>query len=416
MRFLKMLTVMAFVGAIITWPILFPVNATGKGGESGLDILSFSNVQDPTRYFAHALMAWVFFSWVMFLIGRETLYLAKVRTAYLLTTWSASRISQRTVLFTDVPEEHLTLDAIHTLFSNVAQVWLVPDVDDLEDDIEELEKTVPKLEASEIKFMKKVTKKQQKSPSEKDSTSEKSLRPTHRLKPLIGKKVDSIEHYRQQLKDLLPRIKSAQQSHISGKEKTLTAVFIEFSTLAAAQAAATQRTHRRPTSDITTRQMGVLPAEVIWKNLGISSKSRFVRKLVATLAISALILFWSIPVAIVGIISNVSYLTENVPFLAWIDSIPSVILGVVTGLLPTVMLAVLMALVPVICRCKLLPYSSRAQELMVTYSLCKTRWRRHALRSRTPNAKLVLRIPGHPSLPRDDVHVRRDGGSEPDRE
>merc|ERR1711963_112810 len=75
-----------------------------------------------------------------------------------------------------------------------------------------------------------------------------------------------------------------------------------------------------------------------------------IRHFPATIAISALIIFWAIPVAVVGIISNVNYLTANVPFLAWIDSIPPVILGVVTGLLPTVLLAVLMALVPIICR------------------------------------------------------------------
>jgi len=60
MRFLKMLTLMAFVGAIITWPVLFPVNATGGGGESRLDILSFSNRCSPARYFAHAVIAWIF--------------------------------------------------------------------------------------------------------------------------------------------------------------------------------------------------------------------------------------------------------------------------------------------------------------------------------------------------------------------
>jgi hypothetical protein len=56
-----MMVFMSFIGCLITWPVLFPVNATGGGGESGLDIISFSNVQDPTRYFAHALIAWVFF-------------------------------------------------------------------------------------------------------------------------------------------------------------------------------------------------------------------------------------------------------------------------------------------------------------------------------------------------------------------
>jgi signal recognition particle receptor subunit alpha len=350
-RFLKMLTLMAFVGAILTWPILFPVNATGGGGQSGLDILSFSNVDNPARYFAHALIAWVFFGWVMFLIGREMRYLVRVRQAYLLSTWNASRISQRTVLFTSVPEEDLVLERLHTMFPNVAQVWLVPDVSDLEDDVEELEETVPKLEASEIKLIQKTNKEQQKHRGEKDSTSEKALRPTHRMKPLIGKKVDSIGYYTKQLKELLPRIQSAQRSHLAGKEKLASAVFIEFDTMAAAESAFNDNYHRRPAS-FESRQMGVLPEEVIWKNLGMGAKNRYLRHILATIFISALILFWSIPVAIVGIISNVSYLTANVPFLAWIDNIPSVILGVVTGLLPTILLAVLMALVPIICRCK----------------------------------------------------------------
>jgi uncharacterized membrane protein len=76
----------------------------------------------------------------------------------------------------------------------------------------------------------------------------------------------------------------------------------------------------------------------------------------------------SFPVAVVGIISNVNYLTENVPFLRWINDIPSVILGVVTGLLPTVLLAVLMALVPIICRCKSAASLTRAQLNMSQWS------------------------------------------------
>jgi hypothetical protein len=49
-------------------------------------------------------------------------------------------------------------------------------------------------------------------------------------------------------------------------------------------------------------------------------------------------------------ISNARYLTANVPFLAWIDRIPSVVSGVFTGLLPTILLATLMVLIPIICR------------------------------------------------------------------
>lgn len=41
LRFFRMLTIISFVGCCITWPILFPVNATGGGGEQQLDLLSF---------------------------------------------------------------------------------------------------------------------------------------------------------------------------------------------------------------------------------------------------------------------------------------------------------------------------------------------------------------------------------------
>jgi hypothetical protein len=347
-RFLKVLTLMAFVGAIITWPVLFPVNATGAAGESGLDILSFSNISEsnPARYFAHAVIAWIFFGWVMFLIGREMMYLVKVRQAYLLSTWNASRISQRTVLFTDIPDKELSLERLHTIFPDVAQIWLVPDVSELEDDVEDLEETVPKLESSEIKLMQKVTKEHKKI-GEKASSFDETLRPTHKLKFLVGKKVDSIKH----ISELLPKIRSAQRAHLAGKKPLTNAIFVEFDTMAAAEKAFNDNHHRRPT-EFSSRQMGILPDEVIWKNLGMGAKNRMLRHLAATIAISALIIFWSIPVAIVGIISNVNYLTENVPFLDFINDIPDVILGVVTGLLPVVLLAILMALVPVICRCE----------------------------------------------------------------
>jgi calcium permeable stress-gated cation channel len=61
LRYLKLITVICFVGCFITWPILMPVNATGGGGKQQLDILSFSNVSLPfSRYYAHTFVAWIF--------------------------------------------------------------------------------------------------------------------------------------------------------------------------------------------------------------------------------------------------------------------------------------------------------------------------------------------------------------------
>lgn len=62
LRLLKMAIISCFVGCLITWPVLFPVNITGGGGQRQLDILSLSNVQNNYyRYFAHAGCAYLFF-------------------------------------------------------------------------------------------------------------------------------------------------------------------------------------------------------------------------------------------------------------------------------------------------------------------------------------------------------------------
>lgn len=102
LRFLKLTVVMCLVGCLITWPILFPVNATGGGGQSQLDILTMANISNKWRYWAHAGCAIIFFSFVIFMITRESIYYINLRQAYLLSPLYAARLSSRTVLFTSV--------------------------------------------------------------------------------------------------------------------------------------------------------------------------------------------------------------------------------------------------------------------------------------------------------------------------
>jgi hypothetical protein len=62
LRFLKLISVLMLVGCIVTWPILFPVNATGGGTGVQLNLLTISNVTDSQygRYYAHCFLAWIF--------------------------------------------------------------------------------------------------------------------------------------------------------------------------------------------------------------------------------------------------------------------------------------------------------------------------------------------------------------------
>lgn len=94
------------------------------------------------------------------------------------------------------------------------------------------------------------------------------------------------------------------------------------------------------------RLIGYSPEDVNWGSMRLSSKERHSRRAVANTIMVLLIIFWAFPVAVVGIISNVNFLTDKVPFLRFINNMPTFLMGVITGLLPTIALVVLMSLVP----------------------------------------------------------------------
>ncbi|KAG8775510.1 hypothetical protein FRC20_000477 [Serendipita sp. 405] len=74
-----------------------------------------------------------------------------------------------------------------------------------------------------------------------------------------------------------------------------------------------------------------------------------IRQAISYAATAALIIFWAIPVAFVGIVANVSKLCET-SWLSWVCKMPPVVLGIVQGILPPVALAILMMLLPIVLR------------------------------------------------------------------
>lgn len=373
LRYLKLITIVCLVGCCITWPILFPINATGKGNKRQLDILAFSNVADPARYFAHAFVAWIFLGFVFYLVTREIIFYINLRQAYAFSPAYANRISSKTVLFTAVPDEYLDQAKLRRMFGEdkIANIWLPTDVSELEEKVKERDAAAMKLEAAEIKLIKnanaarlKELKKKKKKGGASDEEAAAGTedpasaatrwlkpedRPTHRLKFLIGKKVDTIEWARAEIERLNPEIEELQAKHRAGQAKRISAVFIEFVNQNEAQAAYQMVSHNLPLH-MSPRYIGVDPTQVIWSNLRIMWWERVVRNFATIAFVVALIIFWAIPVAVVGAISNIDNLTDKVTFLRFILDIPDVILGVVTGLLPSVLLAVLMALLPIIIR------------------------------------------------------------------
>jgi hypothetical protein len=379
LRFLKICVVISLVGIAITWPILFPVYATGKAGLTQLDILTSANIAPSVngvnnfRFFAPALVAWLYVGFILYMITRETIYYINLRQAYLMNPAYAAKLPSRTVLFTSVPQDLLEESKIRAILGpSVKRVWFPCETDKLDDLVDERDKAAFKLEAAEtklimtahgnrLKHLEQLKKKGETAPEDVESgQSETDIsrwvqpkdRPTHRLKLLIGKKVDTIDHSRAELERLPPLIEAERAIQRSGEGKKTPSVFVEFATLADAQAAYQSLTHHLPLK-MAPRFTGMNPTEIIWGNLKIGGVSRFIRVALVTSFVIALIIFWSLPVAFVGFVSNIKMWadpTGPTPWLSWLNKIPSKIFGVISGLAPSVLLAVLMALLPPILR------------------------------------------------------------------
>lgn len=328
------------------------------------------------RLYFSAISADCFLGFLMYLITRESIFFINLRQAYLMQPSYASKLSSRTVLFTSVPEDYLDETRLRDVLGpQVVRIWQPTDTSDLGNMTDQREKNAMKLEGAETKLIRNANAARLKAikkggagatqggtdaqlEAESGSAAARWLtpkdRPTHKLGKfgLYGQKVDSINWCRAELARTIPEIEAEQAKHRLGDAKKLRAVFVEFTNLREAQAAYQSLTHHQVLT-MAPRFTGMHPTDVIWGNLRIRGWERYLRFALSTAFVVALVIFWSFPVAVVGVISNINYLIGpggKLPWLNWLLKIPQVIFGVVTGLLPSVMLAVLMALLPIVLR------------------------------------------------------------------
>ncbi|CAK7266604.1 hypothetical protein SEPCBS119000_002114 [Sporothrix epigloea] len=170
-------------------------------------------------------------------------------------------------------------------------------------------------------------------------------RPRHRPLANFGRSVDTIRWTRMRVKSLNKTIARLRRRFRAGDGTTLSSMFVEFDTQAAAQVAFQVLSHHQPLH-MSPRFIGVRPEDIIWSSLRMRWWERIVRRFLVMGAIAAAIVFWSIPAALVGVASNISFLSSKFFFLHWIADLPMAITGVIQGLLPAVALSLLMAAVP----------------------------------------------------------------------
>ncbi|KAK5212168.1 hypothetical protein LTS13_007962 [Exophiala xenobiotica] len=409
----QVLGVICVVGIVLLWPILLPLHATGGGGNGGLDLLTLGNVTDPRVLYAHALLAWIYFVFILYMTSRECIYYINLRQAYLLSPFYANRLSSRTVLYMNVPRQYLDEERLKwVLGKSVKRIWLPQSTSELENLIKEREQTAMRLEKAEFHLIRLANAARTKalrkgepekqdrkhSPPQLDSDPDEkrgesgsespdpktidfiespnsasssatlttqqlpdvngsvasqwishSSRPHHRPIANYGRRVDTIKWTRNQIKRLNIRIAKVRREQLFRPQSMMHSVFVEFETHTDAQNAYQTLTHHRPLH-MSHRLIGVRPFEIVWHSLSMSWWEAIVRKFVFRAAITTMIIFWSIPSALVGTISNIEYLSKKVFFLHWIALLPKAIQGILSGVLPAVALSLLMSIVPGILR------------------------------------------------------------------
>uniref|UniRef100_A0A914YP02 CSC1/OSCA1-like 7TM region domain-containing protein n=1 Tax=Panagrolaimus superbus TaxID=310955 RepID=A0A914YP02_9BILA len=168
-------------------------------------------------------------------------------------------------------------------------------------------------------------------------------RPSHRKNFYGCKKVDTLDYYAKRLGELNIDIEKRQHQHTNNRP--ISSVFIEFPSQLELQRAYQALPYNAKLKS-AKKFTGITPEDVIWDNLNSSPITRKLKKIFASIVLTLMILFWSIPVTFIGVFTNINMLTEKVEFLSFINDIPDVFLGFLTGLLPVAVLAILMALVP----------------------------------------------------------------------
>lgn len=352
-----------FVASCITWPILFSVNATGGGSSTQLDKLGLGNVRDPSRLWAHAVVAWVVYIFVMYVVARERLWLIGLRQAWQLSKNNASRLSSRTVLYLDPPQDAPLDGDLHLNYGQEAKKqWVIRSTEKLEKLVSSRDSKASQLEAAQVSFLTKANKKRSKLAKKQDSEVRlaeediKALRPKRKDFYVAGTSSDEINQLRDELQRVAGKVDERRESYSTDDSHGRFAVFVEYESQPAAQRAyrANPKSYLPVPKNlaIESRLIGVLPKEVLWSNLAMPQSIRVSRKTAGNLTIATLIFFWSFVSAFVGSISNVNYLSDKFDWLRWLQDLPDPILGVMTGLLPPLLTSLLSSYVPIFMRCK----------------------------------------------------------------
>lgn len=372
LRFLGVFLSFSAICIVVLFPILLPVNATNGFHLKGFEILSYANVKDKHRLYAHVFLSWCVYAIFLFIMYKELYHYIVFRHALQSTPLYDGLLSSRTVVLTELNDNLAIEGELEKIFPNVTKVIYAHDLKELTELCAKRQDNTNKLESALNTVINKSFKMQHNKSKKKldklynNGTKPKDdletyvplkKRPKHRtgkwylppMKKFFNReKVNTIDYSSHKIVELNEKINGLQVDWEFNKR--LNSVFLEFENQIDAQTCYQSATEVLGFFNFGKKFIGVTPEDINWSNVNLSKKERYVRYILANTFLTAMIIFWAIPTAVVGVITNVNFLTTKVPFLHFINNMPTFLLGIITGLLPTIALAILMSLVPPIIK------------------------------------------------------------------
>ncbi|XP_046854085.1 CSC1-like protein ERD4 isoform X2 [Xenia sp. Carnegie-2017] len=233
------------------------------------------------------------------------------------------------VLVTQLPQEIDSDDKLKNFVDQlfpekVAHSHIIRDLDEYRQLVQKHDQMVLKLEHAQAVF------------------EEKGERPEHKLKPIIGEKVDSINYFDEQLRETQQELEKVNFA----ESILLDSAIVTFKSIRDARIASEVLWQAIPYN--TFVQPAPEPHDVIWSNLDISVLKKWIRWTIISVCLFFLVIFWTIPVAFVSALVSLQSLQEKVEFLEFVNDFPTALKGIIEGVLSTIALVIFFAILPML--------------------------------------------------------------------
>ncbi|KAL9451019.1 hypothetical protein AB3S75_012716 [Citrus x aurantiifolia] len=326
---------------IVALLVLIPVNVSSgtlfflrkELVVSDIDKLSISNVRPKSiRFFVHIGLEYLFTIWICFMLYKEYDIVASMRLRFLAS--QARRAEQFTVVVRNVPHvsgQSLSETIDHFFQTNHPDHYLchqaVYNANKFAKLVRKRERLRNWLDYNQLKF--------ERHPEKKPTTKMGFL-------GLWGKKVDAIDYYKHQMKELERRMSVERQKILKDSKSILPVAFVSFKSRWGAAVCAQTQQCKNPTLWLTN--WAPEPRDIYWRNLAIPFVSLTIRKFIISVSVFALVFFYMIPIAFVQSLANLEGLERVAPFLRPVIElkfIKSFLQGFVPGLALKIFLYIL---------------------------------------------------------------------------